>query len=973
MELFIKGRMFILLLLLVAANCLFAGTTGKIAGTVKDKNTGEALIGADVVLEGTGMGSSTDADGFFAILNVPPGTYTLTVHYVGYAAHSYENIRVNIDRTSTQHVQLSPEAIEGETVVVEARRPAIEIDRTHSASIISAETVELMPVTEVEEVIALQAGVVNSGGQLHFRGGRAREVTYIIDGVPVTNSFSEEGGSLVQVQNNMIEELEVISGTFSAEYGQAQSGVVNIVTKNPASKFAANLEVYAGEWVSNKDHILLGVNNINPLSDKNLNFSFTGPIFSNKLGFVLTGRLRSYESLDWYERRFNTLDGWRIAAYRDWAQKRNIATGGGTGIIPIPDSLATGDHSRGPLRTSDFGSLQAKLIYSPSSKITLSYQGFGSYEETVGPLDPLGNGFDQFFKYAPDDFGTFQEWSYSHFFRFQHVPSDKFFYNLAASYQREDGDFFYRKDNKISRFPGDDGIQLFSATGAEGAFSLGGTTFFYTNAPGQNYIDQYLVQGDFNWQIDRYNYIKAGFSGRQIIADIYGRGFRSTPAWQNYAWPLTSEIDPAQLTYEEYWTALTEYWMIWEDSIQAERYLPVRDDEVAFYRDFQVKPREFSAYLQDKLELGDIIINGGLRLDMVDPNDYVPINYRTESFNLGASANLKKTSVKHQFSPRLGISFPISSRGAFHGSYGHFFQMPPYERMFNGPLVVLTRFQLEGRTLGIADLKAEKTNAYEIGLQQAITDEIAVDVTAYYKDFQNLLGVEQIQTIDLVTYRRFINRDYGNSKGITVDFTKRDGFVNGGINYTLSFANGSASDPAALFLITTATQVGGEDNVFPERKIRSLNWDQRHTVNAFINFVKPNNWSLGLVGFLNSGNPFSPVFVDRFDVPEREYLNAAYKPTRWNIDLKAMKHFKIAGIASSLFLKVNNLFDQLNHERVYVTTGRADQIARLPEETARLQENLATEGLFTLDEIEVVPDNFSLPRLIQIGFEVKFQ
>jgi len=332
----------------------------------------------------------------------------------------------------------------------------------------------------------------------------------------------------------------------------------------------------------------------------------------------------------------------------------------------------------------------------------------------------------------------------------------------------------------------------------------------------------------------------------------------------------------------------------------------------------------------------------------------------------------RAASTKSQLSPRFGVAFPISSKGVIHVSYGHFFQMPPYERMFNEPLVNLPKSQLEGRTLGNADLEAEKTIAYEIGLQQGITDEIAVDVTAYYKDFRNLLGVEQIQTIDLATYRRYINRDYGNSKGITVDLTKRHGFVNGGINYTLSFANGSASNPTALFLITTATQVGGESNVFPERKIRSLNWDQRHTVNAFVNFVKPNNWSIGLVGFFTSGNPFSPQFIDRFDIPEREYLNAAYKPTRWNIDLKAKKHFKIAGIASSLFLKVNNLFDQLNHERVYATTGRADQIARLPEETARLRENLATEGLFTLEEIQLSPDNFSPPRQIQIGFEVKF-
>jgi len=189
-------------------------------------------------LEGTGLGSSSDIDGFYAILNVPPGTYTLTVNYIGYATVKIENVQVSVDRTTTQEIKISSEAIEGETVVVEARRPIVEMDRTHSAAIVTAETIDLMPVTEVDEVIALQPGVVNSGGQLHFRGGRAREVTYVIDGVPVTDSFSEQGGSMVQVQNNMIEELEVISGTFNAEYGQAQSGVVNIVTKNPASRFS---------------------------------------------------------------------------------------------------------------------------------------------------------------------------------------------------------------------------------------------------------------------------------------------------------------------------------------------------------------------------------------------------------------------------------------------------------------------------------------------------------------------------------------------------------------------------------------------------------------------------------------------------------------------------------------------------------------------------------------------------------------
>lgn len=980
---FRKGILLTMFLIIIT-RILPAGTTGKIVGTVKDKISGEALIGANIVLEGTGLGASTDEDGFYVIINVPPGNYTLSVYYVGYATVKIENVKVSVDRTTTRNIELAVKAMEGETVVVQAERPVIEMDRTHTASVVNSETVESMPVTEMKEVLQLQAGVVSNNGQLHFRGGRSREVSYVVDGVPVNNSFSQGGGSLVDIDNNMIEELEVISGTFNAEYGQAQSGVVNIVTKRPASEFRTSVNAYTGDWLSSKNDIFLGVNDFNTLAESNVEIGFTGPAISNKLGFVINARYHQFESLDWYERRFNSADGWKIAAYREWAQYNTVSQ---STVIPIPDSLSTGDFSRGPLNTGNYSSFQAKLVYSVTPKITLTYTAFGSFEETLGPRDVNNLGGDLFYRYAPDDFGTYQNWTYSHFLKWQHSPSDKLFYNIAISYQREDSDFFFRKDNKIARYPGDDGIQLFSAssTGVENGqtFSLGGTSGLYTSAPGRGYNDQYLLQGDFNWQADRYNFIKAGFSIKQNYTDVYQRGFRITQTWQNRDWPVrgypivvegdTIRIDPAGMSFDEYWDALNLYWAAWEDSFHVQRVEEVGRDEVALYRDYRVKPLEFAAYVQDKLELSnEIIINIGLRLDVFQPNEKVPINYRTQSFNLGKDINLKDAEIKYQLSPRFGISFPISSSGAFHGSYGHFFQMPPYQRMYNEPLVTMTRFQLEGRTLGNADLEPEKTIAYEIGLQQAITSDIAVDVTAYYKDFRNLLGVEQIQTIDVVKYRRYINRDYGYSKGITIDITKNKGLVTGGVNYTLAFANGSSSDPAALYLIQSAASYGSEEEIFPERKIRSLNWDQRHTVNAFLNFVKPNNWSVGITGFLSSGTPYDPSFLERFDLNEREYRNTAFKPTQWNVDLKVKKFMKFAGIKSALYLKVDNVFDHLNHENVFRVSGQADQIAKLPEKQIRDDNVIRTENLFTNDEVYSFPDNFSRPRKVQVGWEFQF-
>lgn len=959
------------LFLLFSTQMVLAGTTGKIAGTVKDKNTGEPLIGADVVLEGTGLGSSTDSDGYFVIINIPPGNYNLAAYYVGYAGTTIENIRVSVDRTTSQNIAMPPATVEGEEVTVEADRAAIQMDRTHSASIVNSETVDLMPVTEVSEVLELQSGVVSTGGELHFRGGRAREVTYIIDGVPVTNEFSQGGGSNVNVETNMIEELEVISGTFNAEYGSAQSGVVNIVTKRPARSFSGNVQYYAGEWLSNQDDIFLNVNDFNPAAEQDIQFSLTGPIISDKLGFYISGRHNDYESLDNYERRFNLYDGWRIGAYQSWTQLYSQGAGGG--LVEIPDSFATGDLSRGPLRLGTSSSFSGKLTFTPHPKLTMIYQAFASLDEFDGPPDPNGLGGDSFRRYQPDGSGTSRSWEYSHFFRFQHFPSENFFYNLAFSYQHEDGERFFNKNNQVAFVPGDEGIQPVSAF-ANG-FSLGSTDFFYTDAPGKNFYEKYLVIGDINWQVDKYNLIKAGFEINKHNANVYSRQYRATPQYIANAFPIdrTAFANGAFLSYEQYWDSLQGYWQNWEQNFNSPRFVAAADSEANLFRDFNVDPMEYAFYVQDKLELGeDIIVNAGVRLDIFQPNSSVPINLRTESFNLGIDQNLKEAETKYQLSPRLGISFPISSDGAFHAAYGHFFQMPAYQRMFNEPLVSLTPLQLDGRRLGNADLEAERTIAYEIGLQQALTQDISVDITAYYKDIENLLGIERVTTIDRVAYTRYVNRDYGNSRGLTLGFTKRGGRVTGNVNYTMSFANGSNSSPEALQLIVISTQIGGDSEVFAQRKILPLNWDQRHAIKASVNYAVPKNWSIGLVGFVETGVPFSPDFFARFDLNELEYQNSALRPTRWSVDLKAKKNLNLFGLRSSLFLKVDNLFDHLNEDNVFASTGRALLPTDLPEAKDLEVQRLEEVGLFTYDEANVNPDNFSPPRNIQLGLELKF-
>lgn len=944
-----------------------AGTTGKVSGYVYDKSTGEPLIGSNVLIEGTTIGAATDKDGYYNLINVRPGKYTLIFRFMGYTPLKIENVEVSVDRTTKIDAELSTESIGIEEVVIKAERPPIQKDRTYSASVVNSETINTMPVTTLQEVIKLQPGVVSTGGELHFRGGRSREVAYLIDGIPVTNSFNQNGGNNVVIENSMVQELEVISGTFNAEYGSAQSGIVNVITKGISDRFQGSFKTYAGDWVSSQDDVFIGVDDVDPVDEKDFQFSLSGPIKRDVLGFSVSGRYNKSNSLRWYERRYNPVDGWRIAAYKQWFQEQRSDDIGATQGIPIPDSLKTGDGSKGPLAEYENISLNAKLNYFPFKGFNISYQTFASINETEGAsTSELLNSR----RYQPDETGTSNSWSLHHFLSIKHSLSNEFFYTLGFSYQHNNfGDDYYRKDNKIAQYPDDEGIQPITAS-ADG-FSLGDTGGFYTGADDKNFRDLYLVHGNFNWQVNKYNLVKAGFEFKQHKVNTYDWGYVETKEWETKKW-LNFDPDPS-LDFATYWDLMVNYWKNWNEEFNTTKYRKYDESEYTNWRDYTIEPIEFSFYVQDKVELGEIIINGGLRFDAFLPQEKVPANYRTESFLLGSNENLVDASNKYQLSPRLGISFPISDRGVFHAAYGHFFQMPSFEKMYNRPLYTYNAIQLNDKLLGNADLKPEKTVQYEIGVQQQITDEIAVDVTAYYKDIMNLLGVEKITTIDAVGYRRYINRDYGNSKGITIGLRKTgSGLITGAVNYSFSYSNGSASDPEKLELINSSTQIGGDPVQFVDRKILPLDWDQRHTLNVVVNFSRVNDWSVGLIGSLNSGNPYSPEFIERYDIPEREFINRGTKPLRWSVDLKMKKVFDFNNIRYVVFLKIDNLLDHLNQESVFSTSGTADSNVRLPETEDLEKERLSQEGHFSLEEIDNRPQWYSAPRKVTFGFEIYF-
>ena len=197
----------VFLIVILGFGLSFAQTTGKIAGTVFDKDTGEPLVGANVILLHTLFGAAVDADGYYFILNISPGNYEVQAMMIGYTPIKVENVRVSVNTTTNLKFDLEKTVLQGETMVVTASAVSFKKDQTSSIRHVSSDQISKLPVETVDQVVNMQAGIV----QGHFRGGRSSEVAYLVDGLSVVNSFSEYTRQSVYVEKDPVEELKIWS------------------------------------------------------------------------------------------------------------------------------------------------------------------------------------------------------------------------------------------------------------------------------------------------------------------------------------------------------------------------------------------------------------------------------------------------------------------------------------------------------------------------------------------------------------------------------------------------------------------------------------------------------------------------------------------------------------------------------------------------------------------------------------------
>ncbi len=360
---------------------------------------------------------------------------------------------------------------------------------------------------------------------------------------------------------------------------------------------------------------------------------------------------------------------------------------------------------------------------------------------------------------------------------------------------------------------------------------------------------------------------------------------------------------------------------------------------------------EAAAYIQDKIELENMTLNVGFRYDYFDSQGKVPTDLRDPD------SSITDAKVQHQWSPRIGIAFPISAGGVIHTSYGHFFQIPPYEFLYKNPRFKVAPGGLN-TLMGNANLEPQSTIIYEVGFQQEFLGQIGIDVTGYYKDARNLLGTQIYETYVLGDrYARYVNRDYGNIRGITLSVNKRPtaaDHITVSFDYTYQVAEGNASDPNHEFY-NKQSDPPKKSNI----QVIPLDWDQRHTVNLSVSYHNPEIISAGIIGQFQSGLPYTPAKQSL----ETTFENSGRKPFNYSVDLRVSRQIELWKAKFNVFMKVYNLFDRRNELDVYSDTGRAGY-SLVSHFTGNRNANVNT-----LEEWLERPDFYSEPRKVLIGLD----
>ncbi len=908
----------IIILFLGLLSITWADTAGKIAGKVKDATTREPLVGANVILEGTTMGAATDLKGYYVILNVPPASYSVKAVMIGYRAVAYTEVDVNVDLTTTLDFNLEVESLQGEEVVVLSNQKIVREDIASSQVNISNDRIEDLPVTTIEGVIGLQAGVEG----MSVRSGSENELAVKLDGASLKDDRT--GRPIMGIPLNSVQEIMIQSGGFNAEYSDLQAGIINVITKegspnhysfNLDYKYSPPASKYFGKSLFSDESYFL-----RPYMDEDVCWTGTD-----------NGVWDEY-----MQSQYPSFDGWNAvsedlctddnpendltpqAAKRlfEWQHRHtgditepdyNIDAGFG-GPIPVVGKVlgnlrfytsyrkehemyliplsrdAYDEWAWSTKLTSDITphiKLQISSFLKDIAATSSSASGSPSYFEDLWEVASIFYGSSQNNSklFYPDYYCLTDIKNRMYSAKLTNMLSNKTYYEGLIEYSYTGWDTYpgdsldFSLDNDI--WPGvddyfvDDSPFGFNPSLIEG---IGGGTFLMggkTTSRDDTETSRLKLRLDFTTQANQNNQIKTGI---EYEKNHYHMSYGSVSDWSP-----TSNI-----------------WTEWEQN-----------------------PFQVNAYVQDKLEFKGWIATVGLRLEYFDPNTkwYVAEIFNNDLFSANYVSDedegivMRKVDGNVTWLPRLGISHPITENSKLYFNYGHMRQkfLPDY--LFG----IRRGYGNEMSNFGDPTLPMEKTVAYELGYDHALFDQYLLHLAAFYKDKSDQAGSVRYTSADgAVDYYEYENNSYQDIRGLEIEFRKRSGdLLTGFVNYTYQVST------SGYFGLRRVYQSPSEQRSYVAdvgNQIQSKPLP-RPRVNFNLAFHTPSQWGPSMVGNSPLGGWTMAISGYWKAGAWATYGNVSgiTNNVRWvdtyGVNFKGLKSVNVSKVRISLVCEIYNVFN----------------------------------------------------------------